>query len=118
MNYGVSLMDMQDPRMMQMRLQYLQMIGALPPQNMWDQMPMMLAAGGASGQTEHALRVDPDLGGTGGYPAQAGGTSPFDLLKALGRDPTRRVTQQEYDQMLLEQKRKQDEAYQRYKSKK
>lgn len=112
---GIPLSALQDQDAFLRYLRYLQMVQGMPmPQNMWDQMPMMLAAGGASGQTERALRMDPDLGGTGGYPAQAGGTSPLDLIKSLGNDPTRRVTPEEYEAIRKRDKAKQDKAYEEW----
>jgi hypothetical protein len=108
---------MNDPEAMRRYMQYMQMVQGMPQdqaQNYFDQMPMMMAAGGASGQTERALRMDPDLGGTGGYPAQAGGTSPLQALQGLGNDPTRRVTPEEYQKIYRLQKAQQDAAYQRW----
>jgi hypothetical protein len=104
---------MNDPEAMRRYMQYMQMVQGMPPdqaQNFFDQMPMMLAAGGASGQTERALRMDPDLGGTGGY----GPVPAPQVPQPLGNDPTRRVTPEEYQKIYQMQKAQQDAAYQRW----
>jgi hypothetical protein len=73
--------------------------------------PLLLA----DANTERNLNADPDLGGMtknyGPAPSPAPTTS-----QPLGNDPTRRVTQEEYDEQLRGQKAAQEKAYQEYKN--
>jgi hypothetical protein len=70
---------------------------------------MILAGNGASPQTTRQMLQDPDLDKGLVQPVQPQPVQP------LGQDPTKRVTQEQYDQMLKIQKAKQEEAYQAWK---
>ena len=67
-----------------------------------------------SSRTAKALATDPDLD-KGLYKKNGNGVQ---KSQPLGKDPTRRVTQGEYNTMLAKQKKEQATAYQKYKTKK
>ena len=69
------------------------------------------AQNGVSVPTQRGMASNPDL--------DQGLFRPQPLMDAgtptpMGGDPTRQVTQQQYDQMLMQQKAQQADAYQRY----
>lgn len=72
----------------------------------------MTRQGGMSVPTQRAMANEPDL--DRGLHEMPQGMHYED--NQLGHDPTQRVPQQQYDQMLQQQKADQERAYQQYKN--
>lgn len=84
-------------------------------------LPLMLAGDGVSNQTKKAL-VDLGLMRPEDFFQQGALSSPSGPLTPpqpmpLGGDPTRRVTEEQYQRMLREQQKRAQEKYLRYKQK-